>query len=72
LKTKDGKSVVLVLEDEQQIEKEVKTGVTNGKQIEVTSGLNEGEIVLSVQLQLQDKNKGSSPFSPARSTKPKK
>ncbi len=72
LRTKDGATTVLVRQGNQQIEKEVITGATDGKQIEIVSGLVEGEIVLSPQLKLQNKSKlASSPFSPIRSA-PKK
>lgn len=64
LRTKDGRSTVLVRQDGEEIEKEVATGLTNGKQIEITSGLNEGEIVLSPQLKLEKGKNGSSPFNP--------
>lgn len=70
LKTKDGRSIVL---DKDKNEIEVETGITNGKQIEILSGLSEGEIILSPQIKLQDKNKnGASPFSPMGKPKAKK
>lgn len=64
LKTKDGRSTVLVKENDEEVEKEVTTGATNGKQIEITSGLKEGEIILSPQLKLEKGKGGSSPFNP--------
>lgn len=72
LRTKDGHSTVLVKEDGDQVEKEIAVGVTNGKQTEVVSGLLEGEIVLSVQVQLEKGKSGSSPFNPGRGGKPQK
>lgn len=63
LKTKDGRSLVMVRQDGDEVEKEVSVGITNGKQIEIISGLNAGEIILSPQLKLE-KNKNGSPFSP--------
>lgn len=64
LHVKDGHSKVLVRENGDDIEKEITTGITNGKQVEVLSGLSAGEVVLSPQLKL-DKNKNSgSPFNP--------
>lgn len=62
LRTRDGKSTVLVRENGEEIEKEVETGLSDGKKIEVISGLNPGEIVLSPQLKL-NQNKSGSPFS---------
>ncbi len=64
LKIKDEHSLVLVRENGEEIEKEVTTGATNGKQIEITSGLNAGEIILSPQLKLEKDKGGSSPFNP--------
>ncbi len=64
LRTKEGKSLVLVRQNNQEIEREVVTGLTNGKQIEVISGLTKGEIVLSPQLKLEKNNKGANPFNP--------
>ena len=72
LKIKDEKTFVMVRENGEDVEKEVAIGITNGKQVEVLSGLQEGEIVLSAQVKLQDKSKGGSPFSPMRGGKPKK
>ncbi len=64
LRTKEGKSTVLVRQNGEEIEKEVVTGLTNGKQIEIISGLTVGEIVLSPQIKLEKNSKGSSPFNP--------
>jgi macrolide-specific efflux system membrane fusion protein len=67
LKIKDGTTTILVRDGDRQIEKEVITGVTDGKKIEIVSGLSEGEIVLSPQIKLQDKTKSTtSPFTPMR------
>lgn len=71
LKTKDGKVTTLILDDGDQIEKPITTGITDGKNVEVTSGLSEGEIVLSPQINIQNQN-SSSPFVPSRkNSKPK-
>jgi membrane fusion protein, macrolide-specific efflux system len=64
LQVKDSKSIVMVLQDGEKVEKEVVTGITNGKQIEIISGLIEGETVLSPQLKLDKAKGGSSPFNP--------
>lgn len=64
LQVKDGRSIVMVRQDGKEIAKEVVTGITNGKQIEIISGLTEGETVLSPQLKLEKSKGGSSPFSP--------
>lgn len=67
VKIQDGKSTVIVLQDGEQVEREIETGITDGKKIEVVSGLNEGDTVFSAQIKPRDKNKsGSSPFAPAR------
>lgn len=66
IKIKNGRPVVLIPEGKKQIEKEIEIGMTNGKKTEVTSGLNEGDIVLSVQVKLSDDKNGSSPLSPMR------
>ncbi|NBV06881.1 MAG: HlyD family efflux transporter periplasmic adaptor subunit [Proteobacteria bacterium] len=64
LRIKDGRSSVLTLQDGEQTEVEVTTGLSNGKQIEILSGLSEGQIVLSPQLKLEKNKGGSSPFNP--------
>ena len=66
LKIKDGRVTVLVNEGGDRIEKEVVVGITNGKYSEVTSGLSQGDIVLSVQVKLEKGKKGS-PFNPRAS-----
>jgi macrolide-specific efflux system membrane fusion protein len=67
VKIQDGKSTVIVLQDGDKVEREIETGITDGKKTEVISGLNEGDIVFCAQIKLRDKNKsGSSPFAPVR------
>ena len=67
VKIQDGKSTVIVLQDGDQVEREIETGITDGKKIEVVSGLNEGDTVFSAQIKPRDKSKSaSSPFAPAR------
>jgi macrolide-specific efflux system membrane fusion protein len=67
VKIQDGKSTVIVLQDGDQVEREIEIGITDGKKTEVVSGLNEGDIVFCAQIKPRDKSKsGSSPFSPAR------
>lgn len=72
LHVKEGRSLVLVRSDGNDIEKEVETGETNGKQIEIISGLSAGEIVLSPQFKLEKNKNGSSPFSANRKSSGKK
>jgi macrolide-specific efflux system membrane fusion protein len=70
VKVKDGRAFVLLRKDVKDFEQEVVTGITNGKQIEITSGLSEGDIVLSEQIKLE--KTGSNPLSMGRGNKPKK
>lgn len=46
IKTREGKSHVRVLENGQAQERTVTTGISNGSQTEIKSGLNEGETVI--------------------------
>lgn len=67
LKTEKGESSVKVgAENEEPAERKVKTGTTDGKNIEVVSGLTEGEIVLVPRFKGGDgkKDRGGSPFNP--------
>ena len=67
VKIQDGKSTVVVLQDGDQVEREIEIGITDGKKTEVVSGLNEGDTVFSAQIKPRDKSKsGSSPFAPTR------
>jgi macrolide-specific efflux system membrane fusion protein len=67
VKIQDGKSTVIVLQDGDRVEREIEIGITDGKKIEVVSGLNEGDTVFSAQIKPRDKSKsGSNPFAPAR------
>ncbi len=61
---KDRKFVKIKVNEEVS-EKEIETGLTDGKFFEVTSGLSEGDIVLAPNFKSEGKgNKGGSPFSP--------
>lgn len=52
---KGGKSFVRVLEDNKQVvEKQIQTGLSDGINIEVTDGLNEGELVIQSQMSDQE------------------
>jgi len=65
----EGRSVVLVPNPEGGVplEREVKTGLTDGKRFEVIDGVAEGETVLSTRLKASKReNKKSSPLSPFR------
>lgn len=64
LHIKDGRSLVLIRQDGDEIEKEVTIGATNGKQIEILSGLTAGDVVLSPKIKLEKGKGGSSPFNP--------
>ncbi|MDX2083669.1 MAG: efflux RND transporter periplasmic adaptor subunit [Rickettsiales bacterium] len=61
---KDGKAKVLVRQDDKEIEKEVISGATDGKKIEILSGLTAGEIILSPQLKIEKTKNNSNPFNP--------
>jgi macrolide-specific efflux system membrane fusion protein len=64
VKTQNGKFMVTTRDDDgKTIEKEVTTGISDGKEIEITSGLDEGEIVLLTKLELK-KKQNLSPFNP--------
>ena len=54
------------------IEVEVKTGITDGKKVEITEGLNEGELVFVPQLKSKNDKAagGASPFSPMGGRRP--
>jgi len=64
IKTREGKSLVRMREKGEEFEREISVGETNGKQTEVVSGLNAGDIILLPQLKLEKGKNGSSPFSP--------
>ena len=48
------------------IEKEIAVGISDGKNIEVTSGLSEGDVVLVPLIKKAGGSSGSSPFTPFR------
>lgn len=68
LKTKEGKAVVTLKSPgngEKNIDREVETGMSDGKKTEIISGLAEGDKILVPQFKLKDKRtSGANPFSP--------
>lgn len=69
VRTMNGRNTVLVkkAKGEEQEEREVKTGLSNGKLTELQDGAGEGEVLLAVRLKsTQRSSKPSSPFSPTR------
>lgn len=85
IKIKNGKNFVLYKsnnsknhknKEQQNIEKEIITGISDGKSTEVISGLEEGDIILIADIKIQFKNQSSqsnNPFNfmPKRSKKNK-
>ncbi len=66
VKVRDGRSLVLTAPAQKggkPVEKEIKTGIGDGKHIEVLEGVTEGERLLVVRLRTTNST-GSSPFSP--------
>jgi membrane fusion protein, macrolide-specific efflux system len=66
VKVRDGRSTVLAAPAEKNakpVEKEIKTGISDGKHIEVLEGVTEGEKLLVTRLRTAS-DTGSSPFSP--------
>lgn len=74
IRFKDGKKLVLAGDIKKPVEKEITTGVTNGKSTEILSGISPGEGVYLESLDLNSKSEGSNPFMPSRfgGKKPKK
>ena len=68
VKNKEGRHFVTIPSPDQHekpIEKEVELGITDGKMVEIVSGVSEGEVVLASQLKSKANGaKQSSPFSP--------
>ena len=64
LSLKLGKNLVLIPGEKNPIEKEVDVGITDGKIVEISSGLNENDIVLVPEFRLEEKKSGGNPFSP--------
>ncbi|MBY0315840.1 MAG: efflux RND transporter periplasmic adaptor subunit [Bdellovibrionales bacterium] len=52
--------------DGQPLEKDIETGISDGKKIEIVSGLNTGDRVLAIVQESSEKSKNSNPFSPQR------
>lgn len=66
VKLRDGHSTVLMApaqKDGKPVEKEIKTGISDGKHIEVLEGVTEGEKLLVTRLRTTS-GTGSNPFSP--------
>ncbi len=66
VKVRDGRSLVLTAPAQKggkPVEKEINTGISDGKHIEVLAGLTEGEKLLVARLRTGS-DTGSSPFSP--------
>jgi macrolide-specific efflux system membrane fusion protein len=68
VKNKEGRHFVTlspVSQGEKPIEKEVDVGITDGKMVEIVSGLSDGDVVLAAQLKKTNGSaKQTSPFSP--------
>jgi len=70
IKTRDddsGDMYVLVKSDTPRgkpVEKNIETGLSDGKKTEIVSGLKEGDIVVEAQFKLSDKKSAANPFSP--------
>jgi macrolide-specific efflux system membrane fusion protein len=71
VKVRDGRSTVLTAAADKggkPVEKEIKTGISDGKRIEVLEGITEGEKLLVARLRTTSST-GSNPFSPFSSKK---
>lgn len=67
IKTKEGRPYVLIPSPRkgQPQQREITLGISDGKRVEISSGLSEGEIVLQQEYQVSaPKTTGSSPFAP--------
>ena len=69
VKTKDGRTVVERASSggrAKSEEVEVKTGITDGKRVEIVSGVSEGDVVLAPQFKIKDSagSAGTNPFAP--------
>jgi len=60
LKQRDGNKFVLVLNGNKEEPKTIETGATDGKKVEVTGGLTEGDKVIVSYMQTQQNQSGSS------------
>lgn len=73
IKNIDGKNYVLIPNANDQskpTQQEIKIGITDGKQTEILSGLDENSVILVQQFKVSDrKSGGSNPFSPMGSPK---
>jgi macrolide-specific efflux system membrane fusion protein len=77
VKVRDGKSFVLLPalakeEDAEPIEHEIVVGISDGKQMELNSGLKENDVILMPDFKLKDAASAGSPFSPFPRATPKK
>jgi len=68
VRTREGNSYVLVAPPDKKakpVEKEVKLGLSDGKRVQVVSGVSEGDVVLVSEPTFTDSaSQGSNPFSP--------
>jgi macrolide-specific efflux system membrane fusion protein len=68
IRTREGTSYVLLAPPEKKarpVEKEVQTGLSDGKRVQVVSGVAEGDVVLVSEPSMTDSaSQGSNPFSP--------
>lgn len=72
IRTEEDISKVLIKGPQEEIfEREVKTGITDGKIIEILEGLSEGDIVLKEVRGVKKGNSSTNPFSPMRKKKDK-
>jgi len=68
IRTREGRSYVLLAPPEKKakpVEKEVQTGLSDGKRVQVVAGVSEGDVVLvSEPSMTESTSQGSNPFSP--------
>lgn len=64
LSIKLGKNFVLVPAEKTPTEKNVEIGITDGKFVEIESGLAENDTILVPEFKLEEKKAGGNPFSP--------
>ncbi len=66
IKTREGKTYVLIPKGKGQEERMVKTGLSDGKRMEILEGLQENDSLLLPEFQLGNKTELTNPFSPNR------
>lgn len=75
IKVKNGNSYVLLPrkeKGEEPPEQKIETGITDGKWVEVKSGLKEGDVILVPEFKLKESGTSTNPFSPMSRPAPKK